>query len=95
MSSVIWTHHMCSHNQQLHSASNVDRQLHGGPRVSDVNFGLSAHSVPDTDVWTVLFGNGHSDIGHAGVSGQPSLDTDIRTSVIQVSVDSPPWTRTF
>ena len=40
-------------------------------------------------------GHGHSDIGHAGVSGQSPLDADSRTLDTQVSVDSPPWTRTF
>ena len=35
-------------------------------------------------------GHGHSDIGHAGVSGQPPLDADSRTLDTQVSVDSPP-----
>ena len=35
-------------------------------------------------------GHGHSDIRHAGVSGQPPLDADSRTLDTQVSVDSPP-----
>ena len=75
MSLVIWTHHMCTHNQQLQSASNADRQSRTGLRVSDVDFGHNAHSVPDTDV------------------GQASLDTDIRTSVMQMYLERPPRTR--
>merc|ERR1739842_120157 len=44
-------------------------------------------------MWTTLLGLGYLDIGHSGLCGQPSSDTDIRILVTQGYVDNPPWTR--
>ena len=44
-------------------------------------------------MWTTLLGLGYPDIGHSGLCGQPSSDTDIRTLVTQGYVVNHPQTR--